>query len=88
MNFKMNPGWEKALGDMAIKAMSERYQPLLDKLVEEFAGRPVEEIKPVLARRWADGNPGASITDPELANVAQAISEGKRVVMTDGRLTT
>lgn len=87
MNFKMNPGWEKAVGDVAIKAMSERFQPILDGLHNECAGRPVDEIKPVLARRWAEGNGGASITDPELTSVAQAISDGKRVVMTDGRLT-
>lgn len=88
MNFKMNPGWEKALGDMAIKATSEQYQPILDGLHDEFAGRPVDEIKPVLAQRWVEGNEGAKITEPELTNVAQAISDGKRVIMTDGRLTT
>lgn len=88
VNVKMDPGWEKSLGDMAVRAMSERYQPILDGLHDEFAGRPIDEIKPVLARRWAEGNEGASITEPELTNVAQAISDGKRVVMTDGRLTS
>lgn len=88
MKFKMNPGAEKAIADMAVKAMTDRFQPILDTLHAEYAGQPVETIKPVLAQRWAAGNDGASITDPELTNVAQAISDGQRVVMVDGRLRT
>lgn len=88
MKFKMNPGAEKAIADMAVKAMTDRFQPILDTLRAEYAGQPVETIKPVLAQRWAAGNDGASITDPELTNVAQAISDGQRVVMVDGRLRT
>ena len=84
----MNPGAEKAIADLAVKAMSDRFQPILDAIHAEYAGQPVDIIKPVLAERWASGNTGASITDPELTNVAQAISDGKRVVMVDGRLTT
>lgn len=84
----MNPGAEKAIADMAVKAMTERFQPILDGLHAEYAGQPLENIKPVLAERWAAGNDGASITDPELTNVAQAISDGMRVVMIDGRLRT
>ncbi|MCD9153690.1 hypothetical protein [Aeromicrobium duanguangcaii] len=68
--------------------MTERFQPILDGLHAEYAGQPLEIIKPVLAERWAAGNDGASITDPELTNVAQAISDGMRVVMVDGRLRT
>jgi len=88
MSLKMNPGWEDAISDMAVKAMRERFQPILDSVFDEYAGHPVDEIKPVLAQRWAAGNDNASITDPELTNVAQAISDGKRVVMTNGRLAT
>ena len=88
MTFNMNPGWEDAISDMAVKAMRERFQPILDSVFDEYAGHPVDEIKPVLAQRWAAGNDNASITDPELTNVAQAISDGKRVVMTNGRLAT
>ena len=88
MSLKMNPGWEDAISDMAVKAMRERFQPILDSVFDEYAGHPVDEIKPVLAQRWAAGNDNASITDPELTNVSQAISDGKRVVMTNGRLAT
>lgn len=84
----MNPGWEDAISEMAVKAMGERFQPILDSVFHEYAGQPVEVIKPAQSQRWAAGNDNASITDPELPNVAQAISDGKRVVMTNGRLTT
>lgn len=84
----MKPGWEKALAASATKAIAARFQPILDSVHTEYSGRPVDEIKPVLAQRWASGNDGAAITEPELTNVAQAISDGKRVVMVDGRLTT
>lgn len=86
MNFKMNPGWERAIGNVAVKAMTERFQPILDSIYDEYAGQPVDLIKPVLAQRWAAGNDDASISDPELTNVAQAISDNKRVRMADGRL--
>jgi hypothetical protein len=88
MTFNMNPGWEDAISDMAVKAVGERFQPILDSVFDEYAGQPVEVIKPALSPRWAAGNDNASITDPELTNVAQAISDGKRVVMTNGHLTT
>jgi hypothetical protein len=88
MTFNMNSGWEDAISDMAVKAMGERFQPILDSVFDEYAGQPVEVIKPALSLRWAAGNDNASITDPELTNVARAISDGKRVVMANGRPAT
>jgi hypothetical protein len=88
MTLHMNPGWEDAISDMAVKAVEERFQPILDSVFDEYAGQSVEVIKPVLSQRWAAGNDNASITDPELTNIAQAISEGRRVVMANGGPTT
>jgi len=87
MTLHMNPGWEDAISDMAVKAVEERFQPILDSVFDEYAGQSVEVIKPVLSQRWAAGNDNASITDPELTNIAQAISDGKRVVMANGSPT-
>jgi len=80
----MNPGWEDAISEMVAKAVGERFQPILDSVFDEYAGQSVEVIKPILVQRWAAGNDNASITDPDLTNVAQAISDGRRVVMTNG----
>jgi len=45
------------------------------------AGHPVDEVKPALQARWSAVNDGASITDPELTQYAQALSDGRRVVV-------
>lgn len=88
MKFKMNPGAEAELQKMAFEAISKALQPVLDGLLAEYTGQPVDTIKPVLAERWAAVNEGASISDPELTTVAQALSDGKRVIFTDGKLIT
>ncbi|MGW6466048.1 hypothetical protein [Streptomyces rubiginosohelvolus] len=44
--------------------------------MSEFAGRLVEEIKPVLQQRWA-GVAGGSIRDPELSEYAAKIAAGE-----------
>jgi hypothetical protein len=88
MTFTINLGWEEAISDMALKAMGERFQPILDSVFDEYAGQPVDVIKPALSRRWAAGNDNASITDPELTDVARGISDGKRVVMVNRRQAT
>lgn len=87
MKFTMKPGAEAELQKMAFEAISKRLQPVLDGLHAEYAGHPVDTIKPVLAQRWAAMNDGASITDPDLTNVAQAISDGKRITFVNGSLT-
>ncbi|MFH8483620.1 hypothetical protein [Streptomyces sp. NPDC018055] len=69
---------EKALKRVANEAgrkIAARLSTMLNGMSSEFAGRPVEEIKPVLQSRWravADG----SITDPQLTEYAERISAG------------
>jgi hypothetical protein len=87
MTFKMNPAAQAAMAAMAIKAVQGRFQPILDGLTQEFGGQPVAVVKEVLTQRWAAGNEGASIGDPQLTNWATAISEGRRVVLTADELS-
>jgi hypothetical protein len=49
----------------------------LDGLRRRYEGRPVDEIKPAVARFFRDN--GGSVTDPELTEYAQAISDGTRI---------
>jgi hypothetical protein len=52
----------------------------MDALAEQYKGRPVAEIKPVVdseLRRWGGSIPG----DAELTRVATAISQGQRVIL-------
>lgn len=80
----MNSGWEDELGRLAFEAVQRQLQPALDRVHEQYAGRPVDEIKPVLAQEWAANTEGGSITDPELTQYATVISEGHRIVLERG----
>ena len=67
---------------LGFQAGQEADQRILDGVFEEYSGQPVGMIKPVLVERWAAGNDDATISDPELTNIAQAISDGVRAVLT------
>lgn len=70
---------ERALEEQAAKALrplARALEDMLNGMSREFQGRPVEEIKPVLAERWAKVTPGGSITDPELTQYAEQIAAG------------
>lgn len=58
-----------------------RLQAALDGVHERMAGRPVEEVKPALLTTWQAATTDGNITDPELTTFAQAISDGRRVVL-------
>lgn len=53
-----------------------------DLLHAQYAGRPIAEIKPALKRAWEKG--GGSITDPELTEYAQMISDGTKITFEAG----
>lgn len=76
----MSPGWEKELEKAvrpALKDIASDYQKMFDSLSRRYKGRPVSEIKPVLRREWS--RVGGSISDPELTEYANHISEGTRI---------
>lgn len=56
----------------------------LDRLRRQYTGHPVAEIKPALQRLFARYN--GKITDPELSEWAQLISDGTRIEMKPGRI--
>lgn len=86
--FKMSRDWEKQL-NAAIKdgvdQLARDHTSLIASLTRRYRGRPVDEIKPVLQREWHQVNRG-SITDPELTEYAQAISDGTKVAFRNGGL--
>ena len=69
----------KRVAEQATQAVADHLQSVLDRVFDEYAGQPVEVIKPVLAEQWASAMPGAHLTDPHLTSIAQAISNGQRV---------
>jgi hypothetical protein len=82
MDIKWNPD-----ADRILEQMVDNVATALDEVSREYAGRPIEEVRPALAARWAAANEGASIAEPDLTNVARLISQGKRVwIEPDGRI--
>lgn len=78
----MDIQWDSNAG-VVIAAMVRRIQVTVEEIVEEYLGRPVDEVRPALAARWAATNDGAQITEPDLTRVATQISDGKRVWVTN-----
>lgn len=56
----------------------------LERLGNQYKGKPVATIKPALQRLFAGY--GGSITDPELTEWAQMISDGTRITLKSGRI--
>lgn len=88
MSFKFE--FDKKAFERAIKSDVEAHVQDLsremtrdfDQLHAEYAGRPVDEIKPALKRVWE--KEGDSISDPELTEYATMISEGAKIVFEPG----
>lgn len=78
---KMNGNWKRDLEKQALAQIKDHFQPILDDVFKKMNGRPVDEVKPVLKKRWESANDGAKITDPDLTKYATAISEGKMIVL-------
>jgi len=82
MNIKWNPDADQIMAQMVANVVAA-----VDEISRDYAGKAVDEIRPALAARWAAANDGASITEPDLTNIATLISQGKRVwVEPDGRI--
>jgi hypothetical protein len=80
-SFETDPGWDRQVARMAVEAVRRRLQPILDQILEQYAGCPVDEIKPVLAREWTTCTGGGPIADPDLTRYASVISRGQRIVL-------
>jgi hypothetical protein len=77
---KLNREIEKQ-ASKALRPLARDLEDMLNGMSREFRGRPVEEIKPVLAQRWAEATSGGSITDPELTQYAEQIAAGGSFTM-------
>lgn len=83
MGIRWNPGWEEELKKAAepgLREFARRHQPRMDALTEQYRGRAIEEIKPVIEREMSQWG-GSFSDDAELTRVATAISKGERVVL-------
>jgi hypothetical protein len=82
MDINWNPDAERVLAHMVTNVAAA-----MDEISRDYSGKPVDDVRHALAARWASANDGAAITDPDLTNVAELISRGKRVwIEFDGRI--
>lgn len=79
MNIRFNGDWEKDLERMAVEAVKEKDQPMLDRLHREYSGRPMSEVKPAVAKALREA--GWTLSNDELEDYARLISEGTRIVL-------
>lgn len=88
MSFKFEfdeKAFKRAVGQQIedhVKDVSRDMTRDFDRLHAEFSGRPVDEIKPALKKVWE--RDGGSISDPELTEYAQLISDGTRIAFEPG----
>jgi len=74
---------QRELERMAVEAVQQSGQPMLDGLLRECQGKPTDVVKHRLASEW-ERVLDADITDPDLTKYATALSEGTRIVLTPG----
>ncbi|MEU7913962.1 hypothetical protein [Microbispora bryophytorum] len=76
-SFKFDDREIKRLVDETVNEVARQYEHALDQMGLDLKGRPVEDIKSLVRARFEDL--GGDITDPELTNIARAISEGTKI---------
>ncbi|MFF2277947.1 hypothetical protein [Agromyces sp. NPDC058126] len=84
MTFQMNPDFPRQMAEQMNKLKAA-----LEGVSDSYSGQPVETIKVALSGAWNSVGNGASITEPDLSNIASQISAGKRVWLEDnGKIMT
>lgn len=67
-----------------VEKMATQQTRDLERLRQQYAARPIEEIKSALQQLF--GRYDGRITEPELSEWAQLIADGKRITMKAGKI--
>lgn len=78
-SFSFNEDAFRQIAEDAVVQLAADQTRDLDQLRQQYAGHPVDEIKPALQRLF-EGY-GGSITEPELSDWAQLIADNTRIEM-------
>jgi hypothetical protein len=65
---------EKKAGPQIQRVARERIAAVLNEMVPDYSGKPVDEVKQAVVARLTDE--GVQITDPELSQYAEEIAQG------------
>jgi hypothetical protein len=81
MNFSFSVGDfdVEHLVNEQISEVVREYEQSLNQLGTDLKGRPIEDVKPLVRARLQDL--GVNITDPELTDIATAVSEGGEITL-------
>jgi len=77
---KFESGLKRQMND-GLQAYAARLQLGLDDLHSRLCGHPIDQVKPELQSTWRAATQGGEINDPHLTAFAEAIAEGRRVVL-------
>lgn len=78
-SFSFDENAFKRLAEDAVMRLAAKQTRELEHLRLQYTGHPVEEIRPALQRLFAAD--GGNITEPDLTEWAQLISDGTRIEM-------
>lgn len=76
-SFRFNDREIKRLVNERVNEVGREYEQALAQMGLDLEGRSVEDIKSLVRARVQDL--GGDITDPELTNIATAISKGTKI---------
>ncbi len=68
----------RAMAREAVRQRADELQELYDRVLTTEAGKPVEDVKTVLAREWRTTF-DTELTDPELSDTAEVLASGTRI---------
>lgn len=78
MKFKLDEKALEKLVQPALKEMAKEYNRDFESLARQYRGKPVDQIKPAVQRIFKKH--GGKISDPELTDYAQQISNGTKII--------
>ncbi|MEU1731657.1 hypothetical protein [Streptosporangium sp. NPDC020145] len=76
-SFRFNDREIERLMNEGVNEVVRQYEQALAQMALDLKGRPVDSIKPLVRARVQDLE--GDITDPELTNIATAISKGDEI---------
>ncbi|MFS0715377.1 hypothetical protein ABC195_16015 [Microbacterium sp. 2P01SA-2] len=77
VSFNFDENAFKRIAEDAVRDLAAKQTRELEQIRQRYTGHPIAEIKPALQRLFAED--GGSITEPELTEWAQLISDGSRI---------
>jgi hypothetical protein len=78
-SFSFNDREIERLMNEQVNEVAHEYEQALTELALDLKGRPVEDVKLLVHARFQDL--GGEITDPELTDIATAISKGSKITL-------